>query len=70
MLTPITGSFNTGSGPASLAASNDGKYLYAVNKGSGTVRIFTINSDGTLTGSGSANTATGPTSIATVGTYK
>jgi 6-phosphogluconolactonase len=60
VLTPITGSFNTGSGPASLAASNDGKYLYAVNKGSGTVSIFTINSDGTLTAASSANTATGP----------
>ena len=65
-----TGTFNIGSGPDSLAASNDGKYLYAVNNGSGTVSIFTINNDGTLTAAGSAITATGPTSIATVGTYK
>jgi 6-phosphogluconolactonase len=70
VLTPITGTFTTGSGPASLAASNDGKYLYAVNNGSGTVSIFTINNDGTLNAAGSAITATGPTSIATVGTYK
>jgi DNA-binding beta-propeller fold protein YncE len=70
VLTPITGTFSTGSGPDSLAASNDGKYLYAVNNGSGTVSIFTINNDGTLTATGSATTATGPTSIATVGTYK
>jgi 6-phosphogluconolactonase (cycloisomerase 2 family) len=65
-----TGTFNTGTAPDSLAASNDGKYLYAVNNGSGTVSIFTINNDGTLAAAGSAITATGPTSIATVGTYK
>jgi 6-phosphogluconolactonase (cycloisomerase 2 family) len=65
-----TGTFLTGAAPDSLAASNDGKYLYAVNNGSGTVSIFTINNDGTLTAAGSATTATGPTSIATVGTYK
>jgi 6-phosphogluconolactonase (cycloisomerase 2 family) len=70
VLTPIAGTFTTGSGPDSLSASNDGKYLYVTNKSSGTVSIFTINSDGTLTAAGSATTATGPTSIATVGTYK
>jgi len=34
------------------------------------VSIFTINNDGTLTAAGLAITATGPSSIATVGTYK
>jgi 6-phosphogluconolactonase len=70
VLTPIAGTFPTGSGPDSLAASNDGKYLYAVCKNSGTVSIFIINSDGTLTVAGSATTGTAPTSITTVGTYK
>jgi len=70
VLTPITGTFTAGAGPDSLAASNDGTYLYAVNNGSGTVSIFIINNDGTLTAAGSATTSTGPTSIATVGTYK
>lgn len=70
VLTPIAGTFTTGSGPDSLSASNDGKYLYVANKSAGTVTIFTINSDGTLTTAGLATTATGPSSIATVGTYK
>jgi hypothetical protein len=70
VLTPIAGTFAAGRGPASLAASNDSNYLYAVNQSSETVSVFTINSDGTLTAAGSATTAAGPTSITTVGTYQ
>jgi len=47
-----------------LSTSNDGKYLYATNNTAGTISIFTINADGTLT------TGTSPTSIATTGTYQ
>jgi 6-phosphogluconolactonase len=69
-LTAIAGTFSTGSAPDSLSVSNDGKYLYAANKNAGSVTVFTINSDGTLTQTSTTNSGTAPTSITTVGTYK
>jgi 6-phosphogluconolactonase len=69
-LTAIAGTFSTGSAPDSLSVSNDGKYLYAANKNAGSVTVFTINSDGTLTQTGSVNSGSFPSSITTVGSYK
>jgi 6-phosphogluconolactonase len=67
-LTRIAGTFPAGSAPDSLAVSNDGKFLYASNKSSGSVSVFTINKTGTLTAGTAASTGTSPTSIATTGT--
>jgi DNA-binding beta-propeller fold protein YncE len=39
----------TGPGPLDLAVSTDRGYLYSLASGDHTVRIFDINSDGTLT---------------------
>ncbi len=38
----------TGSAPVDLAVSADGRYLYNVNAGSGTISIFAIHPDGSL----------------------
>ena len=35
-----------------MAISSDGKYLYTLNSGTGTINIFGINQDGTLTSLG------------------
>jgi 6-phosphogluconolactonase len=71
-LTSISGSFSTVTGPAALGVSNDGKYLYVTGKAAGELQQFTINADGTLTNAGGTGlgTATGATSITTIGTYK
>jgi hypothetical protein len=42
-----------GSGNIDLAVSTDGKFLYSLNAGIGTIGIFAINKDGTLTTVGS-----------------
>jgi 6-phosphogluconolactonase (cycloisomerase 2 family) len=38
-----------------IAISRDGKYLYTLNSGTGTINIFGINQDGTLTSLGDAD---------------
>jgi 6-phosphogluconolactonase (cycloisomerase 2 family) len=70
-LTPL-GPFSTVIGPSALATSNDGKYLYVTGPSAGELQQFSINSDGTLTNAGGTGlgTATGATSITTIGTYK
>jgi len=70
-LTPL-GPFATVTGPGALAVSNDGKYLYVTGKSADELQQFTINSDGTLTNAGGTGlgSATGATSITTIGTYK
>lgn len=70
-LTPI-GPFSTVTEPTALAVSNDGKYLYVTGASAGEVQQFTINSGGTLTNAGGTGlgSATGATSITTIGTYK
>jgi 6-phosphogluconolactonase (cycloisomerase 2 family) len=55
-LTPISGTV-VGTNPSGavnldIAISADGKYLYSVNSGGGTLGTFAINSDGTLTNLG------------------
>jgi len=37
-----------------IALSSDGRFLYTLNSGTGTVSIFSINEDGTLTSLGDA----------------
>ncbi len=69
-LTPISGTFSAPGGPVALSVSNDGKYLYVIEKSAGELEQFTINADGTLTSAGSAGLGTAPTSITAVGTYK
>jgi len=71
-LTSISGTFSTVTGPGALGVSNDGKYLYVTGKAAGELQQFTINADGTLTNAGGTGlgTATGATSITTIGTYK
>jgi 6-phosphogluconolactonase len=71
-LTPISGTFSTVTGPSSLAVSNDGNYLYVTGPTAAELQQFTINSDGTLTSAGGTGlgSATGATSITTIGTYK
>lgn len=69
-LTQIGTAVTAAAGTNSLSVSSDGKYLYATNGGAGTVSIFTIKSNGSLTSSGSATTGTGPSSIATTGTVQ
>jgi DNA-binding beta-propeller fold protein YncE len=41
-----------GSSNLDLAISSDGKFLYTLDSGTGTVSIFGINQDGTLTSLG------------------
>jgi 6-phosphogluconolactonase len=69
-LTPITGTLSAPGGPVALSVSNDGKYLYVIEKSAGELQQFTINADGTLTNAGGAGLGTAPTSITTTGTYK
>jgi|HubBroStandDraft_1064217.scaffolds.fasta_scaffold09504_2 6-phosphogluconolactonase len=72
-LTAIAGApFPTVTGPSALGVSNDGKYLYVTGKSADELQQFTINSDGALTNAGGTGlgSATGATSITTIGTYK
>jgi DNA-binding beta-propeller fold protein YncE len=50
--TPIAGTILSsepaGSTNLDLAASGDGKFLYTLNSGTGSVSIYSINSNGTL----------------------
>jgi 6-phosphogluconolactonase len=70
-LTPITGTFSAPGEPVALNVSNDGKYLYVIEKSAGELQQFTINADGTLTNAGGAGLGTaGATSVTTIGTYK
>jgi 6-phosphogluconolactonase len=71
-LTPISGGFPTVTGPSALGLSNDGKYLYVTGKNADELQQFTINSNGTLSNAGDTGlgSATGATSITTIGTYK
>jgi 6-phosphogluconolactonase (cycloisomerase 2 family) len=67
-LTQIGSAIAAAAGTDGLSCSNDGKYLYTVDTSAGSVSIFTINANGSLTAAGSAITGTAPTSIATTGT--
>ena len=55
-LTPLPGTvvatLPSGSTNLDLAVSSDGKYLYTLDSGTGTVSIFGINEDGSLAGLG------------------
>jgi 6-phosphogluconolactonase (cycloisomerase 2 family) len=67
-LTQIGSAFTSAAGTDSLSVSNDGIHLYAANNGAGSVSIFTINADGTLTSAGTATAGAATTSITTTGT--
>ena len=56
----LVGAYSTGAGtdPADVAISPDGLNLYVVNAKSGSVGVFTINSDGSLTRLASASGTT------------
>lgn len=54
-----TASYTAGSEPAWLAASPDGKHLYAANDASATISQFAINADGTLSPLSPASLPTG-----------
>ena len=51
-LTPIAGTILStdpdGAANLDLSVSGDGKYLYTLNSGLGTIGVYSINSDGTL----------------------
>jgi len=66
-LKPLGTAIPSGAGTSALSGSNDGKFLYATNKTAGTVSIFKIGANGTLTAAGTTATGTAPTSIATTG---
>ena len=55
-LTPIGGtivaSYPAGTTNLDIAVSGDGNYLYTLNSGTGSVGIYRINSDGTLSNPG------------------
>lgn len=50
----ILGTNPSGSTNLDIAISSEGKFLYSLNSGTGTVSIFAINQDGTLTSLGDA----------------
>jgi len=50
--TPIIASNPPGSINLNIAVSGDGKYFFTQNTGTGTVSVFSINNDGTLTSQG------------------
>jgi DNA-binding beta-propeller fold protein YncE len=57
-LTPVSGTL-VGTNPSGsinleIVISSGGKYLYTLDSGTGTVSIFGINQDGTLTSLGDA----------------
>ena len=52
MLFRSVGTNPAGSSNLDLAISSDGKFLYTLDSGTGSVSIFGINQDGTLTSLG------------------
>ena len=52
-LTPLPGTIvgenPTGATNLDIAVSGDGRFLYTLNSGNGTIGIFAIHTDGTLT---------------------
>lgn len=48
----IVATLPSGSTNLDLAISTDGKFLYTLNSGTGTINIFGINQDGSLTSLG------------------
>jgi 6-phosphogluconolactonase (cycloisomerase 2 family) len=59
----VTGNVGPGSGPTDLALSRDSRRLFSLNPGIGTIKAFSVQSDGRLIGGASVagvpNTATG-----------
>ena len=55
-LTPLSGTvvatLPSGSVNLDIAISSDGKFLYTLNSGTGTINIFGINQDGSLSALG------------------
>jgi 6-phosphogluconolactonase (cycloisomerase 2 family) len=67
-LTPNTPAIiATGVQPFRILVDPTGKFAYVVNEG-GTVSIYTLNEDGTLTAAGMATNVGTPVSIAITGT--
>lgn len=58
-LSPLAGtvgaSLPAGTTDLDVAVSSEGKFLYTLNSGSGTIGIFGINQDGTLAATGAAS---------------
>ena len=50
----VAATLPAGSTNLDMAISSDGKYLYTLNSGTGSVSILGINEDGTLTSLGDA----------------
>ncbi len=44
----LTGSTGTGSRPTNMVQSRDGRFLYSLNNGNGTISAFQVKADGTL----------------------
>jgi 6-phosphogluconolactonase (cycloisomerase 2 family) len=65
---PVSPGALTGPGPAALAATSDGKFLYVANKFDSTIIQFSVNSDGTLTRVTSYVAGTTPAAAAIVAT--
>jgi 6-phosphogluconolactonase (cycloisomerase 2 family) len=49
----VLGANPAGAGNLDIAVSSDGKFLYTLNSGNGTIGIFGIQKDGTLVSVGS-----------------
>jgi len=66
-----SGSYALGSNPAFVATDPAQQFLYVTNSGDNTVSMFSINSDGSLsvTGSGVASTDTNPNEIVATSQY-
>jgi DNA-binding beta-propeller fold protein YncE len=50
----VVAALPSGSTDLDIAITGNGKFLYTLNSGTGTVGIFAINHDGSLTGIGDA----------------
>jgi 6-phosphogluconolactonase (cycloisomerase 2 family) len=67
-LTPNTpATIATGAQPWRIAVDPSGKFVYVGNQNSAMVSIYTINTDGTLTATGTAMTGSDPVSVAITG---
>lgn len=59
-LAPVQAVDSGGKGPRGLCLTPDGRFLYALNRDSGSVDVFSIHHDGTLHPAGRAAEATAP----------